>query len=363
MSNDELLAEVGRLAACERQATADLIASLAELDRRRLYLGAGYSSLFAYCTRVLHLSEHAAYGRIEAARAATRFPAILAMLAHGSLTLTAVCLLAPHLTDENHEAVLRAARLKSKREVEHLVVELRPLPDAPAVVRKLPTTAAHAGSSTTLLDQPTFPTVPPPVRSRPVVAPLAPQRYKIQFTVGEETHEKLQRAMALMRHRLPNGDLAQLFDRALTLLIVDLERTKCGLTHRPRLGNPTRNNSRHIPAAVRSAVWKRDDGQCAFIGTDGRCSERSFLEYHHIKPFAAGGRSLVENICLRCRAHNRYEAERYFGPGSLFVRESPSPEYVCSKNSVRTEFTRMAAREIGSVPGRRTCSEPRPCHR
>ena len=52
------------------RATARLVAALGELDARRLYLGEGYSSLFTYCTQVMRLSEHAAYGRIEAARAA-----------------------------------------------------------------------------------------------------------------------------------------------------------------------------------------------------------------------------------------------------------------------------------------------------
>jgi hypothetical protein len=92
-----------------------LIASLAEFDARRLYLGQGCSSLFTYCTQVLHLSEHAAYGRIEAARAARRFPVLLELLAGGALTVTAIGLLAPHLTVENHEHVLAAARHKTKR--------------------------------------------------------------------------------------------------------------------------------------------------------------------------------------------------------------------------------------------------------
>ena len=64
-----------------------------EMDARKLYLGEGCSSLFTYCTQVLHFSEHAAYGRIEAARAARRFPAILDGLVDGRLTLTAIGLL------------------------------------------------------------------------------------------------------------------------------------------------------------------------------------------------------------------------------------------------------------------------------
>jgi hypothetical protein len=115
-----------------------------ELDRRRLYLVEGCSSLFTYCTQVLHLTEHAAYGRIEAARAARKFPVILERLHDGTLTLTAVCLLGPHLTAENHLAALDAARHKSKAEVERQVASLRPQPDVPATVRKLPTSRPAA---------------------------------------------------------------------------------------------------------------------------------------------------------------------------------------------------------------------------
>ena len=138
LSDGQLLADVKRLAAGEQQATAALVACLAELDARRLYLGEGCASLFTYCTQVLHLSEHAAYGRIEAARAARRFPVILDLLAAGAVTLTAITLLAPHLTTDNYRDTLEAARYKSKRDVEHLVAALRPQPAVPASVRKLP---------------------------------------------------------------------------------------------------------------------------------------------------------------------------------------------------------------------------------
>jgi hypothetical protein len=106
LSDHDLLERVRSLTTREREATAALVAHLAELDERKLYLGEGYSSLFAYCTGALHLSDGEAGNRIEAARAARRFPVILERLADGSLHLTAVRLLAPHLTVENHEQVL-----------------------------------------------------------------------------------------------------------------------------------------------------------------------------------------------------------------------------------------------------------------
>lgn len=327
LTDKELVAEVKRLAEGERAATADLIAILAELDARRLYLGEGCSSLFSYCTHVLHLSEHAAYGRIEAARAARRHPVILDMLAAGFVNLTTVCLLAPHLTASNHIDVLNAARHKSKREVELLVASVRPQPAVPSVVRKLPDHASSQGQKAapsivrTLDNAPIAipaPTTHPAARSA-VVAPLTPERYKVQFTVTRETYGKLRRAQDLLRHTIPSGDPAAIFDRALTLLLKDVEKAKLTAGARPRISAPPKEGSRHVPAAVKRDVWERDGGQCAFVGTSGRCTERGFLEFHQVVPFAAGGSATTENIQLRCRAHNGYEAEQFFGP--LLARE------------------------------------------
>src|SRR3982750_22911 len=92
LSDQDLLAELHLAAQAEHRATAQLM----ELDSRRLYLGEGFPSLFAYCTDALHLSEPAAYNRIDVARAARRFPIILDALAAGELTLASVKLLAPH---------------------------------------------------------------------------------------------------------------------------------------------------------------------------------------------------------------------------------------------------------------------------
>src|SRR5687767_15110126 len=199
LSDRDLLEELERAASNERQATARLIALLAEVDSRKSYAGRGYSSLFTFCTRQLHLSEHAAYLRIEAARGAQRFPVILDRLCDGSLHLTAVSLLAPHLTAANHVEVIDAAKHKSKRDVELLVAQLRPQPDVPSVVRKLPalTTVAVPGSEV-LISECHAPVCDariansPPLKSsspafpapRPAeIKPLAPERYKVQFTV------------------------------------------------------------------------------------------------------------------------------------------------------------------------------------
>src|SRR5688572_3361124 len=138
MSDRELLERTVRVAGDERHLTADLLALIGECDSRRLYLGEGCSSLFTYCTHVLHFSEHAAYHRIEGARAARQFPVILELIAEGSVTLTTVALLRPHLTMANHDRLLAAARHRTKREVEHQIACLAPKPEAKALIRRLP---------------------------------------------------------------------------------------------------------------------------------------------------------------------------------------------------------------------------------
>jgi hypothetical protein len=339
LSNEALIAEIATAAGRERHATARLVALLAELDARRLYLEAECASLFTYCTDVLHLSEHAAYGRIEAARASRRFPVLLERLVDGSLTLTAVTLLAPHLTDANHRAVLAEARHLRKRAIEALVARLRPQPDAPTVIRKLPVPAAPPTLGAAPMPAPVCrpmpstddhavatPSVPTAAPRSTVVTPLAPERYKVQLTISRETHDKLRRAQDLLRHAIPTGDLATIIDRALTLLVGDLGRAKAAAVEHPRAAQSAVAGSRHIPSAVRRAVWRRDQGRCAFVGTHGRCAERAFLEFHHVEPHAAGGPATIENIQLRCRAHNIHEAEQYFHTTlPLLAREAATP--------------------------------------
>ena len=156
-----------------------------------------------------------------------------------------------------------------------------------------------------------------PSPTRPaVVAPIAPKRYLMRITIDGNTHDKLDRARALLRHQIPDGDPAAIVDLALTALIEKAERTKFAATNRPSARTvqaPSTPSSRHIPAAVRRTVWARDESRCAFSGTDGRCRETGFLEFHHLVPFAAGGPSTVDNLQLRCRAHNAYQAAIDFG--------------------------------------------------
>ena len=170
------------------------------------------------------------------------------------------------------------------------------------------------------------------VTVRPTIAPQAADRYLLRVTLSAPAHAKLRRAQDLMRHRLPNGDPAAILEQALDLLLDQLEKTKNAKTSKP-LGTVTKPAvtspaSRHIPAPVKRAVWARDEGRCAFVGPNGRCTEIGCLEYHHVVPFSRGGSADVANIALRCRAHNQFESQRLFGswvpPAEQATRSGPS---------------------------------------
>jgi hypothetical protein len=291
LSDDQLVERVKHLAARERLASVALIRSLVEFDARRLYLREGCSSLFTYCTQILHLSESSAYNRIETARAARCYPTIIGALERGDLTLNAVRMLAPHLTPENHSDVLAAARHRNKQGILELVASLNPRAATATIMSRLT-----------------------------VLTPVAPDRYMLQVTLARDTYEKLQRAQALARHSLPGGDFGLIIDRALTLLIDHLERRRFARVMSPRSSGESGASGRHIPADVRRVVYQRDEGRCAFVGRAGRCRETAFLEFHHVAPYAAGGAATADNIQLRCRSHNQYEARLFFGDS--LVRET-----------------------------------------
>jgi 5-methylcytosine-specific restriction endonuclease McrA len=379
LTASELIAQVAQLARGERAATVALIVHLGEFDARRLFAAFGFSSTFKYCVEVLRLSEDAAVSRIRAARMAREYPVVVDMLLEGALSPTTACMLSRHVTADNHAALLAAASGQSKHEVEKVLAGLFPQAERPDAVRPIGSPeemATPAATSTGFIPQISAP-VPaevavgssspvsdnsayagagaggglrPPVAAAPAVPPLArpisAQRYEIRFTASAETHDLLRRAQDLLGHAVPRGDLGQVFDRALALLVADLERKTFGATSRPQKGRGRSGDSRHIPAAVRRAVSNRDRGRCAFLGSGGRrCDARRFLEFHHVKPFAVGGKATVDNIQLRCRAHNRYEADVFYGP---MRRDGDSNPPVPER--VDMEWTRSSPRNEGASP-------------
>jgi hypothetical protein len=315
LDDETLLRGFESLLACDRRTTAQLLAHIGEIDARHLYLRAGFESMQAYCVRKLHLSTDAAAKRLQVARLVRELPVLFEAIADGRLHLFGIRLLAPRLNARNVQELIAAAANRTGPEIELMLANRFPQAEPlrldegitpQVVVRQELGENSHAArhASTSLEVGPKF---------RTKVVPIAPERYTLQVTLQGFTCNKLRRAQELPGHAVPSGDIAEVLDRALELLVAHLERRKFGISRKPRqkLSGATTRSS---PARTRSAVHKRDGGACTALNPDGaRCNSRKNIEFDHIVPVARDGTSTVDNLRLLCRAHNQAAAEQVFG--------------------------------------------------
>jgi hypothetical protein len=271
VSDADLLTNTRRLVGRSNQLLAVRLAHLAEVEERGIHRLRACPSLYAYCLYELSLSEDAAFPRSRAARVARKFPVILRQVADGELHLTALVMLAPHLTQENHLELLALAKHRTKREVLRIVRTLAPEPSVPDRVellgpepvgipmpgaptwrtlvesfatggRELPSgdrpkdwVDSAEGACPTLdrEDRESSEALPPQAGAR-VLSDLASdgtvarERYVVQFTASQEYADLLERAQDLLSHAVPNRSLEEVHLRALRLLVGQLEKRKYG---------------------------------------------------------------------------------------------------------------------------------------
>lgn len=276
----EVVASLDRCVIGEREMTAVVVAHLVVLERESIHLDMGYSSLFAYCNERLGYSRDCALKRMRAATAATFHPEILDDLESGTLTLSSILPLAPHLTGgQVGTELLEAARGKSRRQIEALVAAR--FPD-----RKSP-------------------------RGDMRIKAVGDGLVRFSMVVGTELIDKLEAARDIDRHRNPEGDVEKILSEALDRFVAGVEKRKHKVTERPRPAPEAPTKS--VPAAVRRAVHQRDGGRCTFEGTERVCGERAFVEHDHVEPRARGGEHSEDNGAQLCASHNRRKAELQIG--------------------------------------------------
>ena len=380
LPDDELLAGLANIVGRRNQITAEFLAYLAELDERQIFLDLGFSSLFEYCVEALGLCESTAGRHIAAVRVCRNHPQVFSMVASGALHASALSLLRKHLTTENAEELFELCKQRSARKVEELLATRFPRPDVRDLVRRLPAQSSptlNVGRASekvpteislreplvelekgkaSLESRPREP-LPAPAAQKPRrLEPLSADRYGVHFTADGEFRELLERVRGLAGHRLPSGDLMTLLKRGLEAYERELSKERFALGRKPRRSrgvapapsasdlcapdpctpdlkepdpailapepepNPTSNlkRRRHYPAEVASAVFLRDGRQCSYVAPDGRrCNARRCLELDHVAPYAVGGQCTIENLRLRCRAHNQRHARQYFGKSRI----------------------------------------------
>jgi 5-methylcytosine-specific restriction endonuclease McrA len=294
------------------------------------------------------------------------------MLADGLVHLTAVDRLGPSLTEENHLSILEEATHKTVAQVEEIVARLRPKPPVPSSIRKLGGNSGWSEEGESFFDSDPAGGFddeaqderPPSRTRRSAISPLAPGSHDIHITADDETVYALRELQELLSHQVPNGDPAVIIKHSLLRTLKEVKKEKFGTGKRRKKAETSalegieerageenvsqerpnetpakalgeENQSRYIPKDIRKAVWERDGGRCAFVSTRGKwCTERRFLEFHHIIPFAWRGETTVDNLELRCRTHNAYEGDLIFG--KVIGRSDPRWHQVMSRAGSKT---------------------------
>ena len=295
---------------------AHLLADIGEIDERKLYRPEGYASIRAWCVSALGMPDDVARRHIHAARAAREFPVIFTALSEGSLYLCGVIQLAPCLTPENAEELVAAAKHKSRTEIDWLLRTRFPESDAFDWVAGCATERISPETSVEPKLTPKSVTAPTPaqVANGSAVRPLNAEMCETSFTMRRSALEKLNYLKALLGPKAATMSPGELYERSLDVHIAQVEKQKFGAHTKPGARQCASTHPRQIPTDVKYAVWQRDGGRCTFVSESGhRCEAVGTVEFDHIEPVARGGKSTVDNLRLRCRAHNQFEAERTFG--------------------------------------------------
>src|SRR5262245_56955653 len=189
LGDADLLRELAALVAQDHEVTARLLAHIAEVDARGLYLPAGYPSMHAYCVEELHFSESAAFKLIHAARTARQFPGLLAAVAEGRLHLTAVRLLAAYLTPENADELVRAATHRRGSEIEQWLARRFPREELlPEVVPAVAPIGGPSADPPVAADSPDQQAPGPVDAPRKPVAPVPANRFAVPFLIDPTPH-------------------------------------------------------------------------------------------------------------------------------------------------------------------------------
>lgn len=301
MSDGELMDSLRRVCAEARRLLACLLVHLNEVEARRLDAKSACPSLYEFCIRRLGMSDGEACRRIAAARLVKRFPSLLARVESGALTLTTLHLLRDHFTESNVERLASEASGRTKREVELLIARVAPKPDVVSRIEALP------------VELPNLTPSPLPAKRPARVVALSESRHEVRFTASSSLREKIERSKDLLSHRVPNGDLEAVMERAFDALLKQLEKERLAATSRPQ-SKPREASPSTVRASVRRAVFERYGFRYVYVDATGRrceCTKR--LELDHIIPKAKGGPSTVSNLRVLCRAHNRLSAESEYG--------------------------------------------------
>ena len=309
---------------------ASIVAYLAAIAARRLYLEEGFSCMYEFCQKKHKMSEGEAFLRLNAAKLARRFPIVFRKLANREIHLSALRLLRKFLTPQNHAALLDEASGKTKIEVLEMLARRFPRAGIEPSLRKLP--PLHDGARLLAEGE-------PEPQHQASLLPVSEERYRLLLDVSRGFKDKLELAKALGSHANPRGDIERILEQALDLWLEQTQKRRFARTKKPRSSSGPkmdlsrgRNTRRRVTRATLREVTERDGMKCTFVSEDGRrCAAQAFLQLHHQVPWARNGPDDAKNLTWLCAAHNQYFADKDFGEEYMarFRKEAvPDPDQV-----------------------------------
>jgi len=277
-----------------KQAEADLISILQEIEDHRVFMKLGYTSLFNYCVQALGLSESVTSNFVTVARKARHAPVLQAAILNGTLSVSKARKITSVLTLENQDEWVEKAKQMTTRKLEQEVARVATREAMPERLRF-----------------------------------VSEDRLELQLGISKATEEKLRRVQDLESQRTARS--VSLEETLETLLEVYLdskdpmERARrvmkrrsaepdndayASVTGHTKQPKPSENR-KLVTAIVRHQVHLRDEGQCTHLNAHGeRCENRRWIDAHHVRPRSLGGANTPENLILLCSAHHRMEHEK-----------------------------------------------------
>jgi hypothetical protein len=272
-----------------------LLQILEQIDREKVYLVMGYNSLFIYCVEALKLSESQSYSFMTVCRKSKEVPELKKEIESGGLTLSKARRIVPVLTKENHSEWIEKAKTLPKAELEKEVAKISPFS----------------------------------VKIKEQVRIISEDRVSLKLDLSELTLKKLKRAqMLLMNKRRKNLNLEESLNELLDgflqkndpLVVQEKSRKRplksfSGIFPPEKVPGPGQPNvkvlRRSLPSPLRTQIFQRDSASCTYKGVNGKiCGSESFLQIHHLRPWAQGGNHQPENLQILCAAHHELKHEK-----------------------------------------------------